>query len=79
MIRPIAIAALFAAAFTLPSLAQNAKTESSSPAIAQAVTPLKLRTGPGCLNSFPRKLSGFLPGLLVWYGMLHDGCDAGRA
>ncbi len=42
MIRPVAIAALFAAAFVLPSLAQDAKTESSPPAVAKVVTPLKL-------------------------------------
>lgn len=42
MIRPVAIAALFAATFVVPSLAQDAKTESSPPAVAQVVTPLKL-------------------------------------
>jgi hypothetical protein len=36
------------------------------------------RTGPGCLNSFPQKISGFLPGSFVSWRR-DVGCDAGRA
>ena len=36
------------------------------------------RAGSGCLNSFPRKISGILPGL-VRCGLPCVGCDAGRA
>jgi hypothetical protein len=36
------------------------------------------RAGLGCLNSFPRKISGVLPGFLGWCDRLL-GCDAGRA
>ncbi len=39
---------------------------------------LKVRAGSGCLNSFPRKISGVLPGL-VGCGAPRLGCDAGRA
>ena len=36
------------------------------------------RAGPGCLNSFPREISGVLPGL-VCCGLPRMGCDGGRA
>ena len=36
------------------------------------------RAGPGCLNSFPRKISGVLPGL-VCSGLPYVCHDGGRA
>jgi hypothetical protein len=36
------------------------------------------RAGSGCLNRYPRMISGFSAGFLCC-GMPHSGCDAGRA